>query len=673
VAAKYDLPSLSHVLHARVEDDPGFRSYTFLRDGERDEDVLSNADLLTRSRVIAEALGEVCRPGDRVVLLYQPGLEFICGLFGCFEAGVVAVPTYPPEPARLSRTLPRLQAVARDCEAAVVLTSSPILGMAQALWKLAPELESKHWIATDTLPASPAELGARGEVKPDDLAMIQYTSGSTGDPRGVMLSHRNLMENERTISLAFAHDENAVFVSWLPVYHDMGLIGMTLQPMYMGCPFILMSPEHFLLRPLRWLQAVTRYHGTTSGGPNFAYDLCVRKATPADVEKLDLSSWLVAFNGSEPVRPETIARFTETFAPCGFRPQAFLPCYGLAEATLLVSGGPQSELPVVRSFDGPALDDGRVVAAGEDAKSARRLAGSGEVGDRETVVIVDATTGFPVEPGQIGEVWVAGPNIAGGYWKRADDSARTFGARLAFNSEQRFLRTGDLGFLHAGELFITGRIKDLIIIRGRNVYPHDVERVLEASHRMIRPGCSAAFSVDDAGEERLVVVAEVTDEAKDVAPAIIETVRKVISEELELHCHAVGLIRARTMPKTSSGKVQRALCRTSFLQGTLELVAQVVDEPVAAAPRAQAAGPDDGQVAKYTTYLVGQIASLLNTTADRIDPNTALGSLGLDSLAAAELSTAIEDDLGQRAYMSDMRSDETIVDLAKRIASGRKN
>ena len=674
MAANQDMSTLPAVLQARVQKDPDFRVYTFLRDGERDEESHTFADLHRRSRLIAEALSSACRPGDRVILLYPPGLEFICAMFGCWYAGMVAVPTYPPDPTRLARTLPRFQAVVRDSQASVVLTSSAILGMTQALWKLAPELELKRWLATDALPGEPTADPVR--VKPDELGLIQYTSGSTGDPRGVMISHRNLVETEKMITKSFDYSTESKCVGWLPLYHDMGLIGNTLQPLFLGFPLVFMSPEHFLLRPMRWLHAVSRHRATTSGGPNFAFDLCARKATPADIEQLDLSSWRLAFNGSEPVRADTIERFTKTFAPSKFRPEAFVPCYGLAEATLIVSGGPVSALPVTRSVDAAALEAGKVVASEGTGATTRSLVGSGALTDGETVMIVDPTTGFPVPAGEIGEVWVSGPNVADGYWNRDEETERTFRAKLAFSGDRTFLRTGDLGFLdEQQELFITGRMKDLIIVRGRNIYPHDVERIVENSHPMFRPGCSAAFAVEVEGEERLVVAAEVRDEAqaKAQAPAIVEAVRKAIADEMEIHGHAVALLRPHTIPKTSSGKVQRSSCRASYLQGTLELVVSAVDDsPKPAAASAAPDGVEDPQIAKITAYLKTQVASLINTTPDKIDASAALGNLGLDSLAAAELSTAIEDDLGVRAYMSDMRSEETLLNLAERIVKGQR-
>ena len=669
-----DLTTLPAILQARADRTDGRRAYTFLRDGEHDEETLTFADAHERGLRIAQMLGEVCRPGDRVVLLYPAGLDFICALFGCWYAGVVAVPTYPPDPNRLTRTVQRLQAVVSDSQAEVVITNSMILGAVQALWKVVPELESKRWLATDV--AGDSATSPPFVVKPDDLALIQYTSGSTGRPRGVMLTHGNLVANERMVArgydlspeAAFDFSETDIWFSWLPMYHDMGLIGSLLQPLYIGCPFVLMAPEHFLLRPMRWIYAMSRTGATTAGAPNFAYDLCARKATPADIEQLDLAHWRVAWNGSEPVRADTLDRFAETFAPCGFRRKAFLPCYGLAEASLLVSGGPSTEMPVVKSVDSAALERG--VVKPKEGLGSRLLVGSGAA--QQTVKIVDPTTSFPVAPGEIGEIWLNGANVAVGYWKREEETTETFGARLAMGGDETYLRTGDLGFLDGNELFITGRIKDLIIVRGRNIYPHDIERLVENSHPLFRPGCSAAFAVEIDKEERLVVVAEVKDEAKDQAQELVQAVRKAVTEDLEISCHTVALVRPRTIPKTTSGKVQRSTCRKAFVDGTLDLIVAPIEEKLEPASGPASATPQDPAVAKVAEYLRAEISRLLNLPPDHIDLTAPFMSLGLDSLAAAELSAAVESDLKVRAYLSDLKHEETVISLAERIVERQR-
>jgi len=661
VAIIPDLITLPAILEARAERTGDRRAYTFLRDGELDEEHIDYARAHAQGVRIAALLAQHCRPGDRAVLLYPAGLDFLCALFGCWYAGVVPVPTYPPDPNRLQRTVQRLQAVVTDSDATVVMTNSTILGAVQQIWNVVPQLEAKRWLATDG-DGDGAASEPPVRVKPDDLALIQYTSGSTGRPRGVMLTHGNLMANERMLGRAFdtspeaAFDlsEGDVWFSWLPTFHDMGLIASVLGPLHAGSPLVFMAPEHFLLRPMRWIHGMSRHAATLCGAPNFAFDLCVRKATAAEIEQLDLSRWRVAWNGAEPVRPDTIDRFSETFAPCGFRRRAFLPCYGLAEAALIVSGGPSTAMPVSKSVDAAAFEQGRVVD--KEGVGSRLLSSSGMT--LQTVKIVDPTTSFPMGAGEVGEVWLHGGNVAIGYWKRPDETEQTFGARLAMGGDESYLRTGDLGFLDGNELYITGRIKDLIIIRGRNIYPQDVERLVEDSHPSYRPGCSAAFSVDLDGEERLVVVAEVKDNDPDRAHEMVAAARKAVADDLEVHCHTIALVRARTIGKTTSGKVQRRPTRDAFIKGTLELVAQLSAEKV---PAVATALPTDPQVAR-----------LLNLQPDNVDPGVEFASLGLDSLAGAELSAAVESDLKVRAYLSDMRSDETIIALAERIAERQR-
>ncbi|HEY4588890.1 MAG TPA: fatty acyl-AMP ligase, partial [Thermoanaerobaculia bacterium] len=478
--------TLVELLSRRAQAQPERRAYTFLLDGEREEVHLSYGELDRQARSIAARLQALGVAGERALLLYPPGLQYAAAFFGCLYAGVTAVPVYPPRP---NRPDPRFLAILSDARARVVLTTSAILPNAERLLAgKAPVV----WLATDGLDEG-AEEQLEPAVSPEDIAFLQYTSGSTSAPKGVMVSHGNLIHNERLIQAAFGVGPDSVVVGWLPLYHDMGLIGNLLQPLWAGCSCVLMSPVDFLQKPLRWLAAVSRYGGTVSGGPNFAYDLCSRKIRPEDRAGLDLSRWEVAFNGAEPVRAETLERFAAAFAPCGFRRSAFFPCYGLAEATLFVTGAGREEPPVVGRFRVPDLERNRAVA--DDA--GRALVSSGRatpppVG--QEVAIVDPESRLPLADGEVGEIWVAGPSVAQGYWSRPEPTEATFRA-FTVSGAGPFLRTGDLGFLSGGELFVTGRAKDLIIIRGRNHYPQDVELTVESSHAALRPGCCAAFAV----------------------------------------------------------------------------------------------------------------------------------------------------------------------------------
>jgi acyl-CoA synthetase (AMP-forming)/AMP-acid ligase II len=562
--------TLVDVCRLRAADAPDRATYTFLRDGETEDGALTNAALDRAARAIAAVLAERTARGARALLLYPPGLEFIAAYFGCLYAGVLAVPVYPPNPARLARTLPRLLAIAADARPAVALTTASIAAALGAV----PELAWLPAVATDVIPAAAAAGWRDPGIGPDDVAFLQYTSGSTAAPKGVVVTHRNLLHNQAVIRDAFGYRPEWVSVNWLPIYHDMGLIGQVLHPLYVGARCVLMSPFAFLKKPVRWLDAITRCRATVSTGPNFAYDLCVRRIPPEERVRLDLGSWTVALNGSEPIAIETLERFARAFAPHGFRWEAFYPCYGLAEATLCVSGGHTTAAPRVAPVSAEPLAAHRVREAA-DPDDAVRLVGSGRPGLGLEVAIVDPATCRRVGPGVVGEIWVAGDSVAAGYWERPGDTARTFHAVMADTGEGPFLRTGDLGFLRDGQLFVTGRLKDVVIVRGRNHYPQDLERAAERSHAALRPGCGAAFSVPWGGEERLVLVYELgrDDEPRDL-DEVANAIRRAVVVGHDIQVHSVVLLRPGALPKTSSGKVQRRACLDLFLRGGLDLVGE---------------------------------------------------------------------------------------------------
>lgn len=565
--------TLVDILRKRASEQPDKRAYTFLVDGDSEEEHLTYGELDQRAQAIAAVLQDHGAEGQRVLLLYPPGLEYVAGFLGCLYAGAVAVPAYPPDPSRLNRTLPRLQAMVRDGDVKVALATSPILMMAQFIFQQAPDLAALDWIATDQIDAGSTAGWREPDISSDTLAFLQYTSGSTREPRGVMLSHFNLMYNSSLIRNAFELTEKDIGAIWLPPYHDMGLIGGVLQPAYLGVTCVLMSPLDFLKRPMRWLEAISRYGATISGGPNFAYDLCVRKAQPEHLVSLDLSQWSIAFNGAEPVRAETIDRFAEKFAPCGFRREAFYPCYGLAEATLFVSGGQRAAPPLTLDLDKVALTRGEVVVAdGETAvTNSITLVGCGTNLPGQEIRIIDPDTRQPTPVGQVGEIWVSGPSVASGYWHKPAESEHTFGGHLAASGDGPYLRTGDLGFLQQGQLYVGGRLKDLIIIDGLNHYPQDIEQTVEACHPAVRPGCTAAFSVDGAGTELLIITAEVDPrKAASSGDEIAAVIRQSVAANHDLRTHDVVLLKARSIPKTSSGKIQRHACKAGYLDGTLE-------------------------------------------------------------------------------------------------------
>ncbi|OHB83076.1 MAG: fatty acyl-AMP ligase [Planctomycetes bacterium RBG_16_64_12] len=691
-------PNLVELVRHRARHQPQDTAFTFLVDGEDDEIHLSNRELDRQARAIGAWLESLNLVGQRALLLYPPGLEFIAAFFGCLYAGVVAVPAYPP---RRNRSLTRIQAIADDAQAAVALTTDVVLRRVEPLIHQTPHLKELTWLATCHVPEGMDERWEMPDVHGDTLAFLQYTSGSTGTPKGVMLNHANLIHNSALIAYYFELTRSGMGVFWLPSYHDMGLIGGILQPLYLGVPNILMSPMAFLQKPFRWLHAITRFGGTTSGGPNFAYDLCVQKITAEQRAKLDLSSWKVAFNGAEPVREETIERFVETFGPCGFRREAFFPCFGLAEATLIVSGGYANEAPRIRSFNAAALGDRVVVPCTPDENGARKLVGCGQAVADQKIVIADPDTMTSCPEGQIGEIWVNGPSVALGYWRRPEATEATFQACLKDTGEGPFLRTGDLGFMEAGELFVTGRIKDLIILHGVNIYPQDVERTVQESHPRLLPDSTAVFTVEGDGREQLVVVQELERRSKGDLGRVFEAIRRAVSREHELAVDAIVLVKAGSIPKTSSNKIQRHACRDGHLNGSLTVIDQwhagdAEDAPlddVQAAPvalaqkspatngkrprdeaectaqsrvapeekaretrgdadRAMVASTGAGAVSgngKPTTELVlEQVRLVARDRAAGLTLDSAITEIGLDSLERMEIMASLEEQFGGR-------------------------
>lgn len=650
------------LLRRRAALQPERLAYTFLRDGETDEAYLTYGELDRQARAVGSFLQRQGAVGHRALLLYPSGLEYIIAFFGCLYAGAAAVPVYPPRLTRLDRTLPRLRAIVNDAQPRIALTTSAILSTIESFLAQDSDFGELHWLATDTIDLQQASEWSDIEVCADTLAFLQYTSGSTTTPRGVMVTHGNLLHNESLVQRAFELTTDTIAMSWLPLYHDMGLIGNVLQALYTGFPLVLMSPVDFVQKPIRWLQAVSRTRATASGGPNFAYDLCLRHITPEERATLDLRSWQVAYSGSEPIRAETLERFAATFESSGFRREAFLPAYGLAEATLFVTGGPKSTSFAVHRVDKAALERNRIIPAMDQQANAHALIGCGRTWPGQEVAIVDPQTCTRCQAGQIGEIWLRGPSIAQGYWNQPEATEKTFRAYISPASEGPYLRTGDLGFLQNGELIVTSRLKDLIIIRGRNHAPQDIESTAAKSHPALRPGCGIAFSIDGAGVaagsgEQLVIVHEVERHARDVDIELVASaVRQAVAQEHELHVTAVVLIKTGTIPKTSSGKLQRRACRAAFLADTLEKIGVSIVEETAVHPEPlteedrsirawlSAAEPAQQQ-GILMAYLQRQLARALGAPAARLDPDQSFATLGLDSLKALELKNRIESDL----------------------------
>ncbi|AFY44045.1 non-ribosomal peptide synthetase [Nostoc sp. PCC 7107] len=632
--------------------------FTFLLDGETEQARLTYQELDRLARRTAAQLQAMGLAGERALLLYPAGLDFLIAFFGCLYAGVVAVTAYPP---RNQRNTPRIQAIAQDAQAAIALTTTDILPTVQSLMSQRTDLGSLQWLTTDNITPGIEDNWQKPHIDRDSLAFLQYTSGSTGTPKGVMISHGNLLHNAQTTRQFMEHSPASKFVTWLPMYHDMGLIGGILQPLYGGFPCIIMPPAAFLQRPYRWLQAISHYRGTTSGGPNFAYDLCVQKITSEQKANLDLSSWSVAFNGAEPIRHDTLERFAEAFAECGFRKEAFYPCYGMAETTLMVSGVQKAAPPKIKAVHKSALASHQVVESsvvpGDDTSY---FVSCGQIIPDQKVVITNPDTLKSCQPHEIGEIWVSGLSVGQGYWNRPAETAETFDAYLADTGEGPFLRTGDLGFLQDGELFITGRAKDLIIIRGRNLYPQDIELTAERSHSSLRPGANAAFTVLVNNEEKLVVVQELEFRAKPNLEAVINTIRQAVTEEHEVQVYAVVLIKPGTICKTSSGKIQRRATRTQFENGELNIVASnllkasdIVKESIQLQRSQLLILAAQERQTVLEQYLIAQTANVLAIAPDNIHSQAPFSTLGLDSLKVFELKNRVEVDLEVEISIAD--------------------
>jgi amino acid adenylation domain-containing protein len=665
--------TLVDLLRERADQPHDQGTYIFLEDGERTERRLSHAELDRRARAVAAHLREQGIRDGRALILYPPGTEYLVAFFGCLYAGLVAVPVYPPQQVR---GVDRLLGIARDAAPTVALASQSLRA---ALGGMVPAeaIRGLRWYSVEEMGDDGVRAWEEPRITAESLAFLQYTSGSTGTPKGVMLTHANLLHNQWMIREGCGHTEETVFAGWLPLYHDMGLIGNVMHPLYLGVPCVLMSPTHFLQRPARWLEAITRYRATTSGGPNFAYDYCVARVSEEERAALDLASWTIAFNGAEPVRAATMKRFADAFALCGFRPEAFYPCYGLAESSLYVTGGRRDEAPVVGSFRVSELEKHRVV---EDTSGggATTLVASGRSLAGQTVVIADPESGARRAEDEVGEIWIAGPSVALGYWNRPAETVQAFRAHLAETDEGPFLRTGDLGFLRRGELFVTGRLKDLVIIRGVNHYPQDIEQTAEKSHPAIRPGSGAAFPVDVAGEERLVVVHEVRAELDlEEAAAVTAAIRRAVTEAHELDVHAVELLRPGAVPKTSSGKIQRHAARAGFLAGTLDALHRSRRETPSVAGAARVEVASWAELARMSPlqrreavgkFLAAEACEVLGVSLGASDVEAPLTAHGLDSLRAVELAHRVETRLGVELSLARLLAGGTLGALADYLA-----
>ena len=567
------------VLLDRSASQPNQTAYTFLANGEQESGSCTYQDLDLQARAIASELLTKVKPGDRALLVYPytAGLEFIAAFMGCLYAGVVAVTDYPRQHIK---SLSQYQDRIVDCQARIALTTHEfaerVKGQLISHPTMALKLKALPWIESDRVDLGVADRWQPPKIDGDSLAFLQYTSGSTGQPKGVMITHGNVLHNSQVIYKSFGHHEQSRILMWLPMFHDMGLIGGVMQPLFAGLPAVLMSPMALAQKPFLWLQALSKYKITTSGGPNFAYDLLCQKITDEQRASLDLSHWQIAFTGAEPVRAETLEKFTELYKPCGFDRNAFYPCYGMAEATLFITGINPGKYPTVAYLDRKALTEDKVVAVTSEHPDSKAVVSCGHTWLGDEIIIVNPKTKVQCKGDRVGEIWAAGAGIGKGYYQREEQTENTFQATLADNPDKTYLRTGDLGFTRDGELYITGRIKDMMILWGRNHYPQHIEETVESCHPALRPNHGASFSIDVGGEEQLVVAHEInrTDLRKLNAEEVIGAIRLSVGEQNMANVFAVALLKTGSIPKTSSGKIQRRACQSMFLDGSLNTVAQ---------------------------------------------------------------------------------------------------
>ena len=629
---------------------PDSIAYTYLEDGENIEINISFSHLCEEAKKIAAYLQSVCKKGDRVLLFFPHGIDFIKAYFGCLFAGVIAVPSYPP---KMNRSIERLNAILKNCEARVILSNATI--NINKIRKFLASTESFVIQLIENIDDGITNSWVYPELKDDDIAFLQYTSGSTGIPKGVMVSHKNLVENEKVISQSFKLNEQSIVVGWLPFYHDMGLIGNILQPVYSGFRAVLMSPIHFLQDPFRWMTAITKYKATVSGGPNFSYDLCVERITDEQLKKLDLSSWKVAFNGAEPVRAKTLEYFAKKFTSCGFNKKSFMPCYGMAETTLMISGNEYQKVPTYRKY---SLNQLSVNANGSLAKGGINLVSCGKPHFYKVKIVNEQKNSLPED--KVGEIWVQGESVAKGYWNRPLETKECFDAYLN-DGEGPFFRTGDMGLLKKGEILVTGRLKDLIIINGRNYYPQDIEDSVTESHTKCINGSCAVFSIETEENEKLIVVCEVNNPEKEEISTILQSIKEKVFTDFSLQIYKIALIRRGTILKTTSGKIQRKACKEAFLDKTLN----IVHESECNTLDNISIETEEIEYSTDEKTILDIINKLVEKNHVKLSDN--LFGLGFDSIKIAHLSMLLSEELDVEVSVELIFENPVISQLTKKI------
>ncbi|MCD9188138.1 MAG: amino acid adenylation domain-containing protein [Pyrinomonadaceae bacterium] len=652
--------TLIDILEFRAAQNPEKTIYNLLTDNEIVE-TLTYGELLEKSKTIAGQLQQNCQIGDRILLLYPQNLSYITAFFGCLLAGMIAVPAYPP---RNNRNFGRIETIVADSQASAALINTTVENRIKRATAGNDNLLRLKLINTDSIDENAGEL-IQTSISAASTAFLQYTSGSTSEPKGVIVSHENLLVNQQMIRDLFKQSEDSVILGWLPLYHDMGLIGNVLQPLFVNAECFLMTPAEFVQNPVSWLKAISTYRATTSGGPNFAYELCLKRVKEEEILRLDLNCWKVAFNGAEPISAATLERFAKTFEKTGFRKSSFFPCYGLAEATLLVSAT-DSEQNFIQKFDAGLLEK-HIVSEAKD-ENAKLLVNCGEIAEGITVEIVNPETCIRSNEHEIGEIWLSGSSVANGYWNNPDETAKTFQARLHNEDGETFLRTGDLGFIKNSNLFITGRIKDLIILNGRNLYPQDIEKSIENCHPALRKDGCIAFAAEAEKGEKLIIVQEIEPRSAYVSEQVFAEIQKILANEYEISAGQIVLIKAGTLPKTSSGKKRRKTCRNEFLTDKLEIADKFAAEDnfqtdLIENDDSLESAADEFEV--FRSKLKRSVSEALKIHPQNIKENISLLSYGLDSLTALELAHTIKKQFKIDFSVSDLIEEDSFETLCR--------
>jgi len=657
-------------------------AYIFLKDGENDQQKYSYEELDWTARLIGSYLQEIGAVGQRVILLYPSGLEYIGAFFGCLYAGAIAVPAYPPDPFRLEISLKRFISILKDAMPSAALTTSSNISMLKQFISKYPEFKKIHWIATDNIPGHKSLYWQYPDINSDTIAYLQYTSGSTGSPKGVIISHGNTVANLSLGNYLNNFSSETRVAGWVPLYHDLGLIAYVMGTVYNGSQCIFMSPFHFLQKPIRWLKAITRFQTSHNAAPPFGYELCVKKSTIQERKNIDIKCWKVAGIGAETIRYEVIKQFADTFSLNGFSINSFYPTYGMAESVLYVSGGYNE---IYNNIKFNALSNGLIIQANKDDQSnVKKIICCGYTNNYHQIIIVDPKAKQKLKDKKVGEIWITGPSVAKGYFNRQKETSTTFNAYLSDNSDVSYLRTGDLGFINNGKLFITGRLKDIIIIRGKNYYPQDIEQTVEICHPDLRKGCCAVFSIEEKNEEHLIILQELKKNINHINEnEIIYKIREHVSNEHYLNVFAIGLLKAGTIVKTSSGKIQRNTCKKKYLEKKItfvklwELNNEKKQKFLFTKFNKTNNIDNNTKITKsIIQWLTNYISDMSQINEKNIDIYKSIYDYGVDSIMIAQILSDLEQWLGVIIEDSFFEDYQTIERIAKKLAGqviGGKN